>query len=140
MPKVKSYSAPFLSQGPGRHLFAAHNAAATTPTTPSLWSSKKIPVSGPRRTIARRGTEVFVAVGKEIRWQDLVYLKENWASEQLKTSSRVRIKREDSVEPNNIGVNSINDDFKGIRVSVRIQSIMIDLPWPMNANTVCHRD
>lgn len=37
---------------------------------------------GPRRTIARRGTEVFIAVGKEIRWADLVYLKEAWEGKQ----------------------------------------------------------
>ena len=33
---------------------------------------------GPRRTIARRGTEVFVANGREIRWADLVTMKDNW--------------------------------------------------------------
>lgn len=32
--------------------------------------------SGPLRTIACRGTQIFVAMGKEIRWSDLVLLKD----------------------------------------------------------------
>lgn len=31
---------------------------------------------GPRRRIAHRGTEVFVAVGNELRWSDLGMLKD----------------------------------------------------------------
>lgn len=33
---------------------------------------------GPNRTIAHRGSEVFVVVGKQIRWADLPSLKDEW--------------------------------------------------------------
>ena len=42
---------------------------------------------GPNRTIARRGTEIFVAAGKQIRWTDLVSLKDDFEG-QLQTPSK----------------------------------------------------
>lgn len=79
MPKVKSYSAPWLSgAAPGRQLFTRDDDA---PLTTAL-SSNKNALPGPRRTIAKRGTEVFVACGKEIRWGDLASLKDQWTTGQ----------------------------------------------------------
>ncbi|KAH7349882.1 nuclear pore complex protein An-Nup82 [Plectosphaerella cucumerina] len=95
MPKIKSYTAPWLAQGPGQRLFAA--ATEGTPT----YGSKKRSLPGPRRTIARRGTEVFVAIGKELRWADLAYLKETWTSREPHRRSISRIKREHSASPFN---------------------------------------
>ncbi|KAF3770227.1 hypothetical protein M406DRAFT_35678 [Cryphonectria parasitica EP155] len=88
MSKIRSYTPSWLSRpAPGHNLFQASqediNASA---------SSRRKMRPGPRRTIARRGTEVFVAVNREIRWGDLVYLKESWAEKPAST----RIKREDS--------------------------------------------
>lgn len=90
--KVKSYTPSWLSKpAPGHTLFKATpedlDASVFSP-----YSSNKKARPGPRRTIARRGTEVFVAVNREIRWGDLVYLKESWAEMGAST----RIKREDS--------------------------------------------
>ncbi|KZZ89717.1 WD40/YVTN repeat-like-containing domain protein [Moelleriella libera RCEF 2490] len=102
MPKIKSYSAAWLSSShaPGHRLFEPSTEAAG-PRTLSP-ASKKQPLPGPKRTIARRGTEVFVAVGKEIRWADLAYLKEEWATKQARGRASsvggIRIKREDSVQ------------------------------------------
>lgn len=87
MPKVTSYTPSWLSKPAlGHKLFvtAEENipkAQATTfkALTESLKRNAK---AGPRRTIAHRGTEVFIAVGKEIRWADLVYLKEAWDERQ----------------------------------------------------------
>ncbi|KAK5989118.1 Nuclear pore protein NUP82 [Cladobotryum mycophilum] len=98
MPKVKCYSAAWLSKdAPGYQLF---EPLADTLRSRALSPTKKKGLPGPRRTIARRGTEVFVAVGKEIRWGDLVYLKEEWTEKQSRKrhGSSVRIKREDSVQ------------------------------------------
>ncbi|RFU77046.1 hypothetical protein TARUN_5182 [Trichoderma arundinaceum] len=95
MPKVKCYSAAWLSKNaPGNQLF---EPSAESLRSRALSPSKKKQVPGPRRTIARRGTEAFVAVGKEIRWGDLVYLKEEWTEKQSRrrNSSTVRVKRED---------------------------------------------
>lgn len=97
MPKVKSYSAPWLSHGPGHSLFAPSNdAASKAMSAPSPYASKKKKTPGPRRTIARRGTEVFIAVGKELRWGDLAYLKEKWSTKHAHRRMGSRVKREDS--------------------------------------------
>jgi len=84
MPKVISYTPTWLSKpNPGHEIFTAKPAGAqSTSTNGSSSSSKRAAKPGPRRTIARRGTEVFIAVGKEIRWADLVYLKEAWEDKQ----------------------------------------------------------
>lgn len=89
MSKVKSYTPSWLSRpAPGHKLFQA----PPDDTNTSVFSSKRKARPGPRRTIARRGTEVFVAVNREIRWGDLVYLKDSWADKAGET----RIKSEDS--------------------------------------------
>jgi nucleoporin NUP82 len=82
MPRITGYTPAWLSKpNPGHDLF-------TAPSTPSLnLNSKKAAKPGPRRTIAHRGTEVFIAVGKEIRWADLVYLKEAWEDKEQKKKS-----------------------------------------------------
>lgn len=75
MPKITKYTPAWLSKpSPGHDVFAASPAKNDDPPP----SSKKAIRAGPKRTIARRGTsEIFVAVGKEIRWTDLAKLKEN---------------------------------------------------------------
>ncbi|KAF4457632.1 nucleoporin nup82 [Fusarium austroafricanum] len=101
MPKVKSYSAAWLSSNaPGHRLFEPSSEASKSRGLESTYSSKKKTTPGPRRTIARRGTEVFVAVGREIHWGDLAYLKDDWANRFSKgrLSQGIRIKREDSTQ------------------------------------------
>ncbi|XXH04782.1 nuclear cap binding complex subunit [Hypoxylon texense] len=94
MPKIKSYTpAWLLPPTPGHDLFTPD------PNDASLYTTKSFSKSVPRRTLARRGTEVFIAVGKEIRWADLVYLKERWEEKQAKARSGSRVKREESVSP-----------------------------------------
>lgn len=89
MSKIKSYTPSWLSRpAPGHALFQA----SAEDLQASIFSPRRKSRPGPRRTIARRGTEVFVALNREIRWGDLVYLKDSWAE---KTGS-TRIKREDS--------------------------------------------
>ncbi|KAM3480732.1 hypothetical protein MY5147_001021 [Beauveria neobassiana] len=97
MPKVKCYSAAWLSKNaPGHQLFEPSPEAARSRALASPYAGKKTTL-GPRRTIARRGTEVFVAVGKEIRWGDLAYIKEEWSNNhpRERRGSNNRIKRED---------------------------------------------
>jgi nucleoporin NUP82 len=70
MPKVLSYTPDWLSRpNPGYHLFAPKHTNGN-----GVAARKKD--FGPRKTIAARGSEIFVAVGHEIRWADLVNLKE----------------------------------------------------------------
>ncbi|KAJ6787695.1 hypothetical protein PWT90_08246 [Aphanocladium album] len=98
MPKVTSYSAAWLAKNaPGHQLFEPSAEVARSRALTSPYASKKKTLLGPRRTIARRGTEVFVAVGKEIRWGDLAYIKEEWSTNHReRRGSSTRIKREDS--------------------------------------------
>ncbi|KAI0013737.1 hypothetical protein F4779DRAFT_350497 [Xylariaceae sp. FL0662B] len=97
MPKIKSYTpAWLLPPSPGHDLFAPN---PDEPYSIASHISKTPPKSGPRRTIARRGTEVFIAVGKEIRWADLVFLKEQWQAKAAESRGGLRIKREDSADP-----------------------------------------
>lgn len=87
MPKVKSYATPWLSgSAPGRQLFTRDD---DSPLTTAL-SSNKNALPGPRRTIAKRGSEVFVACGKEIRWGDLASLKDQWTTSQTRDGGRGR--------------------------------------------------
>ncbi|KAJ4991452.1 nuclear pore complex protein an-nup82 [Stagonosporopsis vannaccii] len=70
MPKVLSYTPEWLSRpSPGYHLFAPKQSNGNG-------AAAKKKDFGPRKTIATRGSEIFVAVGHEIRWADLVNLKE----------------------------------------------------------------
>lgn len=98
MPKIKSYSAPWLSSpnAPGHQLFAPSADSARPRALGPASKSQSFP--GPKRTIARRGTEVFVAVGKEIRWADLAYLEDAWKSRGGMGSDAVRVKREETVQ------------------------------------------
>ncbi|KAH8878572.1 hypothetical protein GQ53DRAFT_850160 [Thozetella sp. PMI_491] len=85
MPRIKSFAPGWLnSPAPGHKLFALAREENTAPN--SVLAKKQKP--GPRRTIARRGTEVFVAAGRQIRWGDLAILKENWESKTV--GSRLR--------------------------------------------------
>lgn len=89
MSKIKSYTPGWLSKpSPGHALFQA----SAEDLSISAFAPRRKAIPGPRRTIARRGTEVFVAVNREIRWGDLVYLKDSWAEK----GGRTRIKREDT--------------------------------------------
>ncbi|KAK4169510.1 hypothetical protein QBC43DRAFT_63555 [Cladorrhinum sp. PSN259] len=83
MPKIKSFAPSWLNEpSPGHKLFGP--SSDDSKSSSSLAYGKK-PKPGPRRTIAKRGTEVFVAVGKQIRWGDLVDLKESWEAKQAQT-------------------------------------------------------
>ncbi|KAH7392344.1 hypothetical protein DE146DRAFT_679755 [Phaeosphaeria sp. MPI-PUGE-AT-0046c] len=70
MPKVLSYTPDWLARpSPGYQLFAPkHTNGNAAPA--------KRKDHGPRKTMATRGSEIFVAVGHEIRWADVVNLKD----------------------------------------------------------------
>ncbi|KAH8589249.1 hypothetical protein B0O99DRAFT_523519 [Bisporella sp. PMI_857] len=91
MPHISEYTPVWLSQpNPGYDLFTP---AAKAPNYPSLSQNghgKKAAKPGPLRTIAKRGTEVFIGVGKEIRWADLVYLKEAYEDGQKRSKETSR--------------------------------------------------
>ena len=88
MPKIISYTPAWLSRpSSGFRLFSpSHEKPLSDKTTcsekndktPKNGRSTKEEYVGTTRTIARRGTEIFVVVGNTIRWSDLCMLKESW--------------------------------------------------------------
>ena len=84
MPKAISQTPSWLTRpSPGARIFS--DPSTQSPTSPSKRHSQTPPNGSsassyysPRRTIAQRGTEIFVAVGNKIRWADLVSIKDNW--------------------------------------------------------------
>lgn len=95
MPRIISYTPAWLSRpSPGFDVFSPGSNASTPPATNGT-SPKKVddtdedePYVGPQRTIARRGTEIFVAVGKQLRWSDLCMLKDDWEEKEEKQQSQ----------------------------------------------------
>ena len=78
MPKITTYTPAWLSRpSPGYNLFSAQENTRTTEKASNGTTSKST-FPGPRRTIAHRGTELFVVVGNTIRWADLSTYKEEW--------------------------------------------------------------
>lgn len=86
MPKVISYTPSWLSRpSPGFRVFSSSQDVSPSPK--AIEKSSKLSANskgtkddylGPKRTIARRGTEIFVVVGNQIRWSDLCMLKDDW--------------------------------------------------------------
>ena len=75
MARVASHTPSWLSApSPGFNLF--QRATDSKPAAAYRNGNDKDASHGPSRTIAHRGTEVFVLVGNDIRWSDLVMLKD----------------------------------------------------------------
>jgi len=82
-----SYTPAWLQRpNPGHAIFTSTPTPRVDSLSATSSSRRRANKPGPRRTIAYRGgSEIFVAVGKEIRWADLVYLKEAWEDKQKET-------------------------------------------------------
>jgi len=98
MPGVLKFTPTWLSRpSPGYNFFAPSHDSR-----PILES--KNPASLPR-TVAHRGTEVFVAIGKELRWSDLVLLKETW--ENNNGGEGAAEEQEQAVQPHRVSTVSL---------------------------------
>lgn len=84
MPKIISYTPSWLSRpSPGFHLFSSTKNPADSKKGSERVSNQSTSGSkikrthiGHVKTIARRGTEIFVVVDNEIRWSDLCMLRD----------------------------------------------------------------
>ena len=87
MPRILSYTPPWLSRpSPGFEAFRSSELESQTP--PANGSTRQEARTGPKRTVARRGTEIFVVINNQIRWTDLRTLKEHWAEFRRRSSKR----------------------------------------------------
>jgi hypothetical protein len=131
MPKVKSYAASWLSKNaPGHRLFEPSSESLRSRTLSPSDASNKRQTIGPRRTLAIRGTEVFVASGKDIRWGDLAYLKEEWAAKQSRGrhgTPGARFKAEDSFQSIEDGAEPENGAGLRVRLILARTSIHYEL-------------
>lgn len=88
MPKVISYTPPWLSRpSPGASLFA-DTAPKTAEKTQKL--RKELDYTGPSRTLAQRGNEVFAVVDNQIRWSNLTRVKDEWKQKSSDASRNVQ--------------------------------------------------
>ncbi|KAF7536104.1 hypothetical protein G7054_g4833 [Neopestalotiopsis clavispora] len=114
MPKIKGWTPAWLDKpAPGSNLFAPAKVDSKT----SPFTSKTKPKPGPTRTIAQSGSQVFVAVGKEVRWADLIDLKERWEEKTSRGRPGARVKRESSanISDDEILKAAEEEDYAGFR-------------------------
>jgi hypothetical protein len=94
MPKIISYTPPWLCRpSSGSQAFTydpRHDSDASKHSSP-LRSLHRGSVDqtyyGPHRLLARRGTEVFVVVGNQIRWTDLRTIKNDWEEQMYHSAT-----------------------------------------------------
>ncbi|KAI9861730.1 MAG: hypothetical protein M1813_005079 [Trichoglossum hirsutum] len=105
MPKILSYTPSWLSRpAPGFNLFSPiPSSEVTHPVTSSSrgassGSSRTQHQHSPRRKLAQRGTEVFVAVGNQLRWTDLRRLKKDWTETENRETRQHRGGRNGSLD------------------------------------------
>ncbi|RAL60568.1 hypothetical protein DID88_009764 [Monilinia fructigena] len=118
MPQVLGYTPAWLSKpNTGHEIFTAGPTNNQTSSGSSYKSNnRESTYSGPRRTIARRGTEIFIAVGKEIRWADLVYLKETWENKQ--GNQRSFLKGKSRSEEEHEAEETVSQGYRTLKIPV----------------------
>ncbi|KAL8978349.1 MAG: hypothetical protein Q9205_006036 [Flavoplaca limonia] len=85
MPKILGYTPSWLSRpSAGFDLFSSSNKRPLIDSQHGGQPGGTSEYLGPRRTIAHRGSEIFVVVDNQIRWADLSILKYEWESSQRK--------------------------------------------------------
>lgn len=77
MPKVNSYAPAWLCRPSPGAKFLSSNSTQSPALDPQD-ASKSSAGLRPTRSIAKRGNEVFAVVDNEIRWSNLVRLKDQW--------------------------------------------------------------
>lgn len=95
MPKIISYTPPWLSRPAlGSQAFTNFSEHEDSPAksssglgSPARQNTHQ-PYDGPHRLLARRGNEIFVVVGNQIRWLDLHMLKNDWEEQSDFARSR----------------------------------------------------
>ncbi|KAH0833576.1 hypothetical protein AYO21_05254 [Fonsecaea monophora] len=102
MPKVIGYTPPFLARpSPGSKIFTdpePQSPASPSKRTSYLGALPSTQYQGPRRLVARRGTDIFAVVGNKIRWADLSALRDEWEDNTQSGTSRFGLSRSDATE------------------------------------------
>ena len=97
MPKVIAHTPAWLSPpSSGSNIFdpTPKRRSPDSPARRAAQSPTPTEYAGPTRLLAHRGTEVFTAVGNELRWADLTTVKQDW--EETSHSPRRTTKDQDN--------------------------------------------
>jgi hypothetical protein len=87
MPTILNYTPPWLTRpSRGSKIFTDTTSHGSKPSTSFRASQSGSPNGitpneshqGPRRLLAKRGTEIFAVVNNKIRWADLARVKSDW--------------------------------------------------------------
>jgi nucleoporin NUP82 len=127
MPKILSYTPSWLSRpAPGFDLFTpdASNAVVHPPREGRNGSSHTQYQQCSRRKLARRGTEVFVAVGNQLRWADVQRLKIDWAETENREVRQSRRGRNWNSDKGTGGGSAEAGDVKCYRVCYSTHSCL----------------
>ncbi|KAI9773712.1 MAG: hypothetical protein M1839_002046 [Geoglossum umbratile] len=120
MPRILNYTPSWLSRpAPGFSVFTPEKT--NTVTHPSRGEGRNGSPhtqhqQSPRRKIARRGTEVFVAVGNQLRWADIQRLKTDWTETENREARRYRRGRNGSFDKGPEGDTTEIGDMRCYRV------------------------
>ena len=136
MPKIISYTPPWLSRPePGAQLFASSRGTLSSPHREPRGSgnaSNKNATGisrqylGPTRTIARRGTEIFVAVDNEIRWSDLCMLKDNYDDAERTRKQKGRRQEVDNEEDGDNGELKSHASYRVCHSTAQVSNLLTD--------------
>ena len=95
---------------------------------------------GPNRTIAKRGTEVFIASGRQIRWTDLVSIKSDFEDQSRTPSKKPKLTTEAKPKEDNEGPEDLSYRVKlvSLDVAISLTPVLIGLEssnWRENSPT-----
>ena len=156
MPKIISYTPPWLSRpAPGSQLFASSQGTLSSPQRQTRGSGNgsiknangnNRQYLGPKRTIARRGTEIFVAVDNELRWSDLCMLKDSYDDAERTGKHKGRHREANDEKGDGSGVKSY-DSYRVCRSTAQVPNHIADsfgrsynsLPRNRSGNSLCLR-
>ncbi|KAL9098714.1 MAG: hypothetical protein Q9163_005673 [Psora crenata] len=97
MPRVLSYTPTWLSRpSPGFQFFDTASQGQELNSGERTKTVVPTEYAGPNRVLARRNTEIFMVVGKHVRWADLPSLKDQWQRLQETPSRAPKVKRKKS--------------------------------------------
>ena len=96
---------------------------------------------GPNRTIAKRGTEVFIAAGKQIRWTDLVSLKSDFEDQSRSPSKKPKPTTEARPKKENEGPEDLSYRVESelLEVMIPLTPVLIDFEssnWRADSPTI----
>lgn len=129
MPKIISYTPPWLSRPePGFHIFDGPQSTLSSPHRERRGSGHlsnaniERPYLGAKKTIARRGTEVFVAADNKIRWADLCMLKDDYTEKEGEQGQDIEHRGSNKDAESDIsGTDKANQRAIGFRVSLTLE-------------------